>query len=1340
VADTLNRLSHHLDGIGDRCAALFESPNPEDNEKAEDVYYEIMLRLRQPAGDQSYLIAREACELCYGLYALADDWIGPRDVIDGFNARADTVLAALVENVTKETEYLKDQLGKDIVIPSLYVLSHLSLKLFEHGRYEIACRLNQRMEEVLSIGRTKKELESAGRYWDRRHLPDNKSIFPYDSEFHENIIGKDNGRIRTFGTEHLQGIVWTKKSRWLNIGGGKSVPLKRLAENIGFKGIIQVIDISQTAVEKARREGLRARVGDAQNLDVEDNSIDNVFMSFVVEYTQKPEKVFREIRRVLKPGCVAIIRIHHPYSGIISGMREMYEGLSKSDNVAQDEKAVIKTLLDNIDQYSAKWADLIRTAGLECLKPEEVEFGDGSPAFIGFVVRKPPDAGILLPENLKPLIVDQAVSTTRKYDPKDKKGLYLVDDADNVIARGEAGKQAGKNSDLSALAAGIDRLLSAELANGNEVSRLKYVKLRSVEVAGFFMPYAGRIKQDPGFLRDALLGEQFLKTGHIPWSYSLRSEDARMLAESIEPALARNASKDGSAKIVYTSIGVGGGRDGKIELCSLAETAAERIKDLKEKGKLDSMGVNRVRIKLVGYDINLENLEAAKKAVESFRSQLPGEVKEYVDVEFSLSYADITREDTWDNIKNREPSDAILWRHTVISKYPGSDREAVERSLAWAKTFSDMLKENLKAEGTLIIDEPLRNVSTREVYVKKAAQRAESDSGGILGSPDVLVKRTGSDITGRINLAGLEGADNAMGTEKFQQKNNGSPGPGSEEKLSARPEGCIKEAYEKIESLRRIRNGEKGFGPQVREEYLEGIRELKHLFDRLPAVSRDARMARDDIRFSMLKYLSTSNLTDELRKRVLAGETDEKTAQAFVRDTQDIYRGELTNWPEDLSAAALSADENRFVESGQITNDPSEFSNIDTFIKGFFSANAPKGIVIDFSVAGRHYERPGITAKELQSALREKADVVGLDLSLKEVRRSKEPNGPDYVQTDIKGIWPFKDGKADIIREGHTLQYLIRIDPAKAADAMNEAFRTLKEGGLFISAARKPSTLNEVYRKEDGKLVYLGYVDVNGRLVERVEDRILRITGYFDSDKNGVLEFPLKGTRKSNAEKAAGTSNAETITHSTGNAFSADKAINRESETLKNASRSAVPFVGPPPDWLLQLMAYLYGAGMGIRDAGNAANNVSPVPDGFNAAASSEQGGYVDDAGAEYEELPDPDNAVDPYALEEEDALILELQKRGVLKSKALELNKLESETKNNLLGITDSSGVDARKEAWLARLGVVKEINSILDAPVSKDSQSLQSEDLDGLPDEFNKHMERLRKDLDDPSSGGAQ
>jgi hypothetical protein len=165
-------------------------------------------------------------------------------------------------------------------------------------------------------------------------------------------------------------------------------------------------------------------------------------------------------------------------------------------------------------------------------------------------------------------------------------------------------------------------------------------------------------------------------------------------------------------------------------------------------------------------------------------------------------------------------------------------------------------------------------------------------------------------------------------------------------------------------------------------------------------------------------------------------------------------------------------------------------------------------------------------------------------------------------------------------------------------------------------------------------------------------------------------------------------------------------------------------------------MAYLFGAGMGIADAGNA----DPVPDGFNAAASSEQGGYVDDAGAENDELVDPDNAVDPYVLEEEDALILELQKRGVLKSKALELNKLERETKNNLLGITDSSGVDEKKDAWLARLGVVKEINRILDAPVASNSNSPQPEEKDGLLTEFNKHMERLRKDLDDPSSGGAQ
>jgi ubiquinone/menaquinone biosynthesis C-methylase UbiE len=64
------------------------------------------------------------------------------------------------------------------------------------------------------------------------------------------------------------------------------------------------IDIAEAAVALAKSEnpGLEVRLGDAESLELPENSFDAVLMNFVLMHLGDPDKALREAFRVLKPG------------------------------------------------------------------------------------------------------------------------------------------------------------------------------------------------------------------------------------------------------------------------------------------------------------------------------------------------------------------------------------------------------------------------------------------------------------------------------------------------------------------------------------------------------------------------------------------------------------------------------------------------------------------------------------------------------------------------------------------------------------------------------------------------------------------------------------------------------------------------------------------------------------------------------------------------------------------------------------------------------------------------------------------------------------------------------
>ncbi|NJE04617.1 class I SAM-dependent methyltransferase [Thermococcus sp. M36] len=96
----------------------------------------------------------------------------------------------------------------------------------------------------------------------------------------------------------------TKSGRALDLGcgtGNYTVELKKL----GFDVI--GLDASERMLEIARSKGLECIKGDAYSLPFPDESFDLVLSVTMFEFIHEPEKVVREIHRVLRPGGEVLI-------------------------------------------------------------------------------------------------------------------------------------------------------------------------------------------------------------------------------------------------------------------------------------------------------------------------------------------------------------------------------------------------------------------------------------------------------------------------------------------------------------------------------------------------------------------------------------------------------------------------------------------------------------------------------------------------------------------------------------------------------------------------------------------------------------------------------------------------------------------------------------------------------------------------------------------------------------------------------------------------------------------------------------------------------------------------
>lgn len=127
---------------------------------------------------------------------------------------------------------------------------------------------------------------------------------------------KDDAKILDFGT----GVGWP--AYWIE---------ERKYSIIGVDASLKMIELAELAKGKFKNSRVEFLCANGDNLPFEDNTFDAVIMDRVLEFTQNPEIVMKELSRVLKQGGVLLAGITNwqkafgrLWGGFIDGKRVLY--------------------------------------------------------------------------------------------------------------------------------------------------------------------------------------------------------------------------------------------------------------------------------------------------------------------------------------------------------------------------------------------------------------------------------------------------------------------------------------------------------------------------------------------------------------------------------------------------------------------------------------------------------------------------------------------------------------------------------------------------------------------------------------------------------------------------------------------------------------------------------------------------------------------------------------------------------------------------------------------------------------------------------------------------------
>ena len=162
---------------------------------------------------------------------------------------------------------------------------------------------------------------------------------------HESVLRSHTWRTIENSAKYLETYL-TPESRLLDVGCGPGTITLDFAEKLNAGSVIG-IDTSEDIIEKALegvstpdRKNCFFKVGNAYNLDFDDNSFDIVHAHQVLQHLKDPIAAIQEMRRVVRPGGIVAIRdadyggmIWSPASPKLNDWMQIYQEMTSQNNV-----------------------------------------------------------------------------------------------------------------------------------------------------------------------------------------------------------------------------------------------------------------------------------------------------------------------------------------------------------------------------------------------------------------------------------------------------------------------------------------------------------------------------------------------------------------------------------------------------------------------------------------------------------------------------------------------------------------------------------------------------------------------------------------------------------------------------------------------------------------------------------------------------------------------------------------------------------------------------------------------------------------------------------------------
>lgn len=122
----------------------------------------------------------------------------------------------------------------------------------------------------------------------------------YQNEWRKRLVREPDEDFFRYERNWVLPQFFTKKELVLDLASGNSIVGEYLRKNYGCRVTAQ--DISAVALKDAKRRGLTVVKGDVEKkLPFKTDTFDTVFWGDNIEHVYFPEKILREIMRVLKP-------------------------------------------------------------------------------------------------------------------------------------------------------------------------------------------------------------------------------------------------------------------------------------------------------------------------------------------------------------------------------------------------------------------------------------------------------------------------------------------------------------------------------------------------------------------------------------------------------------------------------------------------------------------------------------------------------------------------------------------------------------------------------------------------------------------------------------------------------------------------------------------------------------------------------------------------------------------------------------------------------------------------------------------------------------------------------